>query len=75
MSAAGMLAFAAPGGVMGWRAIGWQQFAAPHVGSSARIVKAVQQGRWNKVRSLGLPAHPLLWQWARRRASAQVRRM
>jgi RNA-directed DNA polymerase len=52
MSAAAMLAGAAPDGVTGWHAIDWQKVRSTVRRLQARIVKAVQEGRWNKVRAL-----------------------
>jgi RNA-directed DNA polymerase len=52
MSAAAMLAGAAPDVATDWHAIDWQTVRGTVRRLQARIVKAVQEGRWNKVRSL-----------------------
>ena len=52
MSAAATLAGAAPGGATAWHAIPWRQVWRTVRRLQARIVKAVQVGRWNKVRAL-----------------------
>jgi RNA-directed DNA polymerase len=52
MSAAATLAGAAPEVVLGWHAINWQKVWCNVRRLQARIVKAIQEGRWNKVRSL-----------------------
>ena len=52
MSAAATLAGAAPDGVTSWHAIPWRQVWRTVRRLQARIVKAAQEGRWNKVRAL-----------------------
>jgi RNA-directed DNA polymerase len=52
MSAAATLAGAAPDVVPVWHAINWQKVWHNVRRLQARIVKAIQEGRWNKVRSL-----------------------
>src|SRR5437870_8046727 len=52
MSAAATLAGAAPDVASGWHAINWQKVWRNVRRLQARIVKAIQEGRWNKVRSL-----------------------
>jgi retron-type reverse transcriptase len=52
MSAAATLAGAAPDVVPGWHAINWHKVWRNVRRLQARIVKAIQEGRWNKVRSL-----------------------
>ena len=52
MSAAATLAGAAPDVASGWHAINWQKVRSNVRRLQARIVKAIQEGRWNKVRSL-----------------------
>ena len=47
-----MLAGAAPDLVPGWHAIDWRKVWRNVRRLQARIVKAVQEGRWNKVRAL-----------------------
>jgi RNA-directed DNA polymerase len=52
MSAAATLAGAAPDVVPGWHSIDWKKVWHNVRRLQARIVKAIQEGRWNKVRSL-----------------------
>ena len=52
MSAAEKLAGAAPDPVIDWHAINWQKVYHTVRRLQARIVKAVREGRWNKVKSL-----------------------
>jgi RNA-directed DNA polymerase len=52
MSAAATLAGAAPDVVAGWHAIHWHKVRRNVRRLQARIVKAVQEGRWNKVQAL-----------------------
>jgi RNA-directed DNA polymerase len=52
MSAAATLAGAAPDVVPGWHAIQWHQVRRNVRRLQARIVKAIQEGRWNKVHAL-----------------------
>ena len=52
MSAAATLAGAAPDLVPGWHAINWRKVWRNVRRLQARIVKAIQEGRWNKVRAL-----------------------
>jgi RNA-directed DNA polymerase len=52
MSAAATLAGAAPDLVPGWHSIEWKKVWHNVRRLQARIVKAIQEGRWNKVRSL-----------------------
>jgi RNA-directed DNA polymerase len=52
MSAAATLAGAAPDVVTGWHSIDWNKVWRNVRRLQARIVKAVQEGRWNKVRAL-----------------------
>jgi RNA-directed DNA polymerase len=52
MSAAATPAGAAPGFATGWHAIDWQAVGRNVRRLQARIVKAVQEGRWGKVRAL-----------------------
>ncbi len=52
MSAAATLAGAAPDIVPGWHSIDWKKVWHNVRRLQARIVKAIQEGRWNKVRSL-----------------------
>jgi len=52
MSAAERLAGAAPGLAPGWHSIDWRKVWRNVRRLQARIVKAVQEGRWGKVRAL-----------------------
>jgi N-terminal domain of reverse transcriptase len=52
MSAAATLAGAAPDIVTDWHAINWQKVRRNVRRLQARIVKAIQEGRWNKVQAL-----------------------
>src|SRR3984893_11248035 len=52
MSAAATLAGAAPDFVPGWHAINWQKVWRNVRRLQARIVKALQEGRWGKVQAL-----------------------
>ena len=52
MSAAEMLAGAAPGRVPDWHSIEWKKVWRTVRRLQARIVKAVRAGRWNKVKAL-----------------------
>src|SRR4029077_1626897 len=52
MSAAEMLAGAAPGHTPDWHSIEWKKVWCMVRRLQARIVKAVAQGRWNKVKAL-----------------------
>src|SRR6516162_5749721 len=52
MSAAATLAGAAPDLVPGWHAINWRKVWRNVRRLQARIVKAIQEGRWGKVRAL-----------------------
>ena len=52
MSAAATLAGAAPDAAPGWHAINWQKVWRTVRRLQARIVKAVQEGRWGKVQAL-----------------------
>jgi RNA-directed DNA polymerase len=52
MSAAETLAGAAPDFVPGWHSIDWKKVWHNVRRLQARIVKAIQEGRWNKVQSL-----------------------
>src|SRR4051794_2742059 len=52
MSAAEMLAGAAPGRTPDWHSIAWKRVWRTVRRLQARIVKAVAQGRWNKVKAL-----------------------
>jgi RNA-directed DNA polymerase len=52
MSAAATLAGAAPDVVPGWHAINWHKVRHNVRRLQARIVKAIQEGRWNKVHAL-----------------------
>src|SRR5262245_26772483 len=52
MSAAATLAGAAPDVVPDWHSINWRKVWHHVRRLQARIVKAVRQGRWNKVRAL-----------------------
>jgi RNA-directed DNA polymerase len=52
MSAAATLAGAAPREVTGWHSIPWRKVDRTVRRLQARIVKAAQAGRWNKVRAL-----------------------
>jgi RNA-directed DNA polymerase len=62
MSAAEMHAGAAPEREPDWHSIDWRKVWCTVRRLQARIVKAVAQGRWNKVKALGLSAHALV-QW------------
>ena len=62
MSAVATPAGAVPDGAVDWHAIDWRAVHRNVRRLQARIVKAVAQGRWNKVKALGLPAHALV-QW------------
>jgi RNA-directed DNA polymerase len=62
MSAAEMLAGAAPERTPDWHSIDWKKVWRTVRRLQARIVKAVTEGRWNKVKALGLSAHALV-QW------------
>ena len=53
MSAAAMLAGAAPRCVPDWHSIDWRKVWQTVRRLQARIVKAARAGRWNKVKSLG----------------------
>ena len=61
MSAAEMPAGAAPERVPDWHSIEWKHVWRTVRRLQARIVKAVAEGRWNKVKALGLSAHALVW--------------
>src|SRR5919199_2111544 len=52
MSAAATLAGAAPRRAVDWHAINWRKVYRTVRRLQARIVKAIQQGRWGKVRAL-----------------------
>jgi RNA-directed DNA polymerase len=52
MSAAEMLAGAAPRPVLDWHSINWKKVYRTVCRLQARIVKAVRAGRWNKVKAL-----------------------
>ena len=52
MSAAATLAGAAPDVVPGWHSIDWKKVWHNVRRLQARIVKALQESRWNKVRAL-----------------------
>src|SRR5436305_4177498 len=52
MTAAGRLAGAAPGLTVDWHSINWKKVYRTVRRLQARIVKAVREGRWNKVKSL-----------------------
>ena len=52
MSAAATLAGAAPDEATTWHTINWPKVCAHRSSAPARIVKAVQEGRWNKVHAL-----------------------
>src|SRR3954454_17664425 len=52
MSAAGMLAGAAPDRTPDWHSIDWKKVWRTVRRLQARIVKAVAEGRWNKVKAL-----------------------
>ena len=52
MSAAAMLAGAVPDVVAGWHAIAWHKVRRNVRRLQARIVKALQEGRWGKVQAL-----------------------
>src|SRR5436305_9673430 len=52
MSAAEKLAGAAPDAVPGWYAIPWRKVGRNVRRLQARIVKAIQEGRWNKAKAL-----------------------
>ncbi len=52
MSAAATLAGAAPNHAIDWNAIDWRKVYRTVRRLQARIVKAVQAGRWNKVKAL-----------------------
>ena len=52
MSAAEKLAGAAPDAVPGWHSINWKKVWRNVRRLQARIVKATQEGRWNKVHAL-----------------------
>ena len=52
MSAAATLAGAAPDLVPGWHSIDWEEVWHNVRRLQARIVKAIQKGRWGKVRAL-----------------------
>jgi RNA-directed DNA polymerase len=52
MTAAATLAGAAPDTVPGWHAINWHKVRHNVRRLQARIVKAIQEGRWNKVHAL-----------------------
>ena len=52
MSAAAKLAGAAPNAVPDWHSIDWKKVRRHVRRLQARIVKAIQEGRWNKVRAL-----------------------
>ena len=53
MSAAEMLAGAAPERTPDWHSIDWKKVWRTVRRLQARIVKAVAEGRWNKVKALG----------------------
>jgi RNA-directed DNA polymerase len=52
MSAAATLAGAAPGGAVSWHAINWRKVYRTVRRLQARIVKAIREGRWHKVKAL-----------------------
>jgi RNA-directed DNA polymerase len=52
MSAAATLAGAAPGPATAWHSINWRKVWRTVRRLQARIVKAVQEGRWNKAKAL-----------------------
>jgi RNA-directed DNA polymerase len=52
MSAAEMLAGAAPGPAVDWHSIDWKKVYRTVRRLQARIVKAVRAGRWGKVKAL-----------------------
>src|SRR6266568_5537272 len=52
MSAVETLAGAAPGPALDWHSIDWKKVYRTVRRLQARIVKAVREGRWNKVKSL-----------------------
>src|SRR6202051_2326380 len=52
MSAAEVLAGAAPGRTPDWHSIDWRKVWRTVCRLQARIVKAVAEGRWNKVKAL-----------------------
>src|SRR5438270_13290450 len=52
MSAAATLAGAAPDLVPGWHSVNWRKVRRNVRRLQARIVKAVQEGRWGKVQAL-----------------------
>src|SRR3954447_21779553 len=52
MSAAEMLAGAAPGPAKDWHSIDWKKVTRTVRRLQARIVKAIRAGRWGKVKSL-----------------------
>jgi RNA-directed DNA polymerase len=52
MSRAATLAGAAPGGVVHWHAINWRKVYRTVRRLQARIVKAVREGKWHKVKAL-----------------------
>ena len=51
MSAAGMLAGASPGGSTDWHAIDWHAVQRIVRRLQVRIVKAVRESRWGKVKA------------------------
>ena len=55
MSAAEMLAGAAPERTPDWHSIPWKKVWRTVRRLQARIVKAVAEGRWNKVKALVYP--------------------
>src|SRR4051812_6528127 len=58
MSAAATLAGASPGVSTNWHAINWHAVHRTVRRLQARIVKAVREGRWGKVKALSwLPTH------------------
>src|SRR5207244_11620433 len=52
MSAAATLAGAAPDGTTNWHSLDWRRIWRTVRRLQARIVKATQEGRWNKVQAL-----------------------
>src|SRR5437588_935293 len=52
MSAAATLAGAAPNTTVDWHSINWKKVYRTVRRLQARIVKAVQEGRWHKVKAL-----------------------
>src|SRR5262249_11757997 len=52
MSQAATLAGAAPGGAVCWHSINWKRVYRAVRRLQARIVKAIREGRWHKVRAL-----------------------